>query len=188
VWPRSFQFGCGSVPIAPQLVRAPIICACTRQWLLRLGWRIWSRRSRRSHTLTKPRPHRLHSERCPYRSRDARAARARDLPLGQEGRVVQRGLADPVHRLGRQAPAGALCACSTRGSLWTRRGLAASPDCQHHEDGKTVQKLPHRQALQQCATACTRKLSAVKKPKLFHKRRGRRRAALHVRLGQKRTL
>src|SRR5262249_18541743 len=52
---------------ARQLVQAPIIYACTRRWLWCLGWRIWSHRSRRSHTPTKPRLHRRHSERCPYR-------------------------------------------------------------------------------------------------------------------------
>jgi hypothetical protein len=43
--------------------------------------------------------------------------------------------------------------------------LAAPTDYQYRKNGKTVQKLPHRQTLQQCATACIRQLSTVKKPK-----------------------
>ena len=98
---------------------AAITCACTDRWLRCPGWRIWSRRSRRSHTLTKPRLHRPHSERCPYRSRDARAVRARDLPwrARRPGRTW---------RSGRRT----LCACWAGGPLWTRPGLAAAPDCQ----------------------------------------------------------
>jgi hypothetical protein len=69
-------------------------------------------------------------------------------------------------------PLWTLCARWTSRPLWTRHGLAASADCQHREKGKTVQKLPHRQTLQQCATACIHQLSTVKKPKVCDVRFG----------------
>ena len=74
---------------------AAITCACTGRWLRCLESRIWSHRSRRSHTPTKSALHRLRSEQCLYRSLRAGPARARALPSGPEAR---RDLADPVRR------------------------------------------------------------------------------------------
>ena len=74
---------------------AAITCACTDRWLRCPGWRIWSHRSRRSHTPTKSELHHPRSEQCLYRSRRAGPARSRALPSGPEAR---RDLADPVRR------------------------------------------------------------------------------------------
>ena len=85
-------------------------------------------------------------------------------PFGPGGPAEPGGPASPC---GPCAPAG-----PGPRPLWTRHGLAASADCQHREKGKTVQKLPHRQTLQQCATACIHQLSTVKKPKVCDVRFG----------------
>jgi hypothetical protein len=74
---------------------AAITCACTDRWLRCPGWRIWSHRSRRSHTPTKSELHRPRSEQYLYRSRRGGPARTRALPSGPEAR---RDLADPVRR------------------------------------------------------------------------------------------
>ena len=103
-------------------------------------------------------------------------------PFGPGGPAEPGGPASPC----------TLCARWTSRPLWTRHGLAASADCQHREKSKTVQKLPHRQTLQQCATACIHQLSTVKKPKVCDVRfySQKRTCALHSRMsamGQKQT-